>query len=1162
MTYKFAKPQKREKKVWIRPISPSPTTYPATTTTSESEWDENEEVSDQHSWEETPELISQTDDSEEESDLSSSPQMPKATFKYKKVSQKVRPVAMQIPEHQQPRRQFPEDPLLNLPKLPHHPPNFIPTTKFTVERMEQLGIEKHEELWPEEQRLLQHVLRLNERSIAFDEYERGTFRRDYFSDYVIPTIEHKPWTEKNILIAQSHKDEVMRLLKEKVKAGVYERAHTSYRSKWFYVMKKDGGLRLVHDLQPLNNVTIRDAAVPPIIEGFVEAYAGRSVYTVLDMYWGFHARVLDVHSRDLTAFQTELGTFRLTSLPMGYANAPAEFQACMMFILQDEVPDVAGVFIDDIPIKGPTTKYLGPDGKEQTLPENPGIRKYLWEHINDVHRILHRIGEAGGTVSAKKMQLCQAEVEIVGHKCSARGREPIESRAQKIESWPVPTNLKGVRAFLGLCGTVRIWIKGYSIIAKPLVNLTRKGVDFHWGPDQLQAFLRLKELVSSAPPLRPIDYSSDKPVILSVDTSEHGIGIIISQEDLNGRRAPARYGSIPLTGYSTRYGQSKLELYGLFRALHKYRAYISGVRNLIVEVDAASIDGMLKHPDIQPSAVQNRWIKGIKQFDFQLVHVPADRHKGPDGLSRRDHNTDEEDTRESEADDWIDNIALASQVHTKNPSPATSQLSTLPPPLPHLEDATFLDNNMIPSYATTSTPRCSDQDLSTILRYLVTKKVPQFKTARKRKLFLKKARAFHLQDAHMYRQHPGHPPQVVIFPEERRQEILWEMHENIAHHGVWAVEQNITLRYFWPGMRDQIKQHVRSCHTCQLRSTKKMHIPITISHPPHLFSKVYLDVMNMPLARGKHWLVSCRDDLSGVTECKAIARDKAKVIAQFFLKRIILRYGIVLEVVTDNGPSFCKEFAQLLRKYGIRHIKISPYNSQANGVVERGHYNIREALVKLCRGDLSKWPLFVNAANYADRITVRKSTGYSPYYLLHGIHPLLPGDLTDATFLVSKFRPGMTTNELIQARARQLLRLPEDIAKARRILQKSRFRSKEAYEKKFTRRLWTESYKPGDLVLVRNNKVEDTVSIDRKTVDRYMGPYQVIKQTKGGSYVLKELDSSRLAEHIAAYRLIPYVKRKDLGHWAKMVISDVEDEGEISQEQSDGHEQESSGSES
>ena len=185
----------------------------------------------------------------------------------------------------------------------------------------------------------------------------------------------------------------------------------------------------------------------------MEAYAGRSVYSVLDMYWGFHARMLDPECRDLTAFQTPIGAFRLTSLPMGYVNAPAEFQDCMMFVLQDEVPHVAGVFIDDIPIKGPATTYRKWNWNRtpQTIPENPGIRWYIWEHLNDVHRILHQIGEAGGTVLAKKMQLCQAEVDIVGHWCSAHGRKPADSRTKKIALWPIPKTLKELRGFLGLC---------------------------------------------------------------------------------------------------------------------------------------------------------------------------------------------------------------------------------------------------------------------------------------------------------------------------------------------------------------------------------------------------------------------------------------------------------------------------------------------------------------------------------------------------------------------------------------------------------------------------------------------------------------------------------------------------------------------------------------
>ena len=271
------------------------------------------------------------------------------------------------------------------------------------------------------------------------------------------------------------------MLKEKIEAGVYEKTQSSYRSRWFCVEKKNGDLRMVHDLQKLNGVTIRDTGVPPILDEFVEAYAGRSIYSVLDMYWGFYARVLDVKSQDMTAFQTPLGVLRITSLPMDFTNSPSEFQACMVFILQDEIPQVADVFIDDIPIKGPKSRYLNSKGEEEKIKENPGIRRFVWEHLNNLHHILHRIGEAGGTVSGKKLQLCRSEVEIVGQKCSCQGREPTDTRAQRIKDWPTPANLTEVRGFLGLCGTVRIWIKDYSRIASPLNDLTRKETEFKWG---------------------------------------------------------------------------------------------------------------------------------------------------------------------------------------------------------------------------------------------------------------------------------------------------------------------------------------------------------------------------------------------------------------------------------------------------------------------------------------------------------------------------------------------------------------------------------------------------------------------------------------------------------------------------------------------------------
>ena len=144
-----------------------------------------------------------------------------------------------------------------------------------------------------------------------------------------------------------------------------------------------------------------------------------------------------------------------------------------------------------------------------------------------------------------------------------------------------------------------------------------------------------------------------------MDTSYIAVGFILSQLDENGRKRPARYGSIPMNEREARYSQPKLELYGLFRALRAYRLYLVGVPHLRVEVDAKYIRGMLNDPDLQPNATVNRWIQGVLLFDFELVHVPAAQHKGPDALSRKERAKGEDSDEED--DTWLDNIALNTQ---------------------------------------------------------------------------------------------------------------------------------------------------------------------------------------------------------------------------------------------------------------------------------------------------------------------------------------------------------------------------------------------------------------------------------------------------------------------------------------------------------------------
>ena len=91
-----------------------------------------------------------------------------------------------------------------------------------------------------------------EKGFAWNDQERGRFRTDFFPPVDFPTIPHTPWIQKNIAIPPGIYDEVCRIIRKKIDAGVYERSNSSYRSRWFCVLKKDGkSLRPVHSLEPL-----------------------------------------------------------------------------------------------------------------------------------------------------------------------------------------------------------------------------------------------------------------------------------------------------------------------------------------------------------------------------------------------------------------------------------------------------------------------------------------------------------------------------------------------------------------------------------------------------------------------------------------------------------------------------------------------------------------------------------------------------------------------------------------------------------------------------------------------------------------------------------------------------------------------------------------------
>ena len=149
--------------------------------------------------------------------------------KYKPVALKVRPVETELPSRFRIVREIKGDPLAELPKLPTRPANYEPTGRYTLERKEQFDkIHASDFLLPEEQKLMHQFMCLQNEGFAWNDLERGHFREDFFPPIDIPTIPHKPWAQKNIPIPPGIYDEVCRIIKRKIDAGVYEPSNSSY----------------------------------------------------------------------------------------------------------------------------------------------------------------------------------------------------------------------------------------------------------------------------------------------------------------------------------------------------------------------------------------------------------------------------------------------------------------------------------------------------------------------------------------------------------------------------------------------------------------------------------------------------------------------------------------------------------------------------------------------------------------------------------------------------------------------------------------------------------------------------------------------------------------------------------------------------------------------
>ena len=218
------------------------------------------------------------------------------------------------------------------------------------------------------------------------------------------------------------------------------------------------------------------------------------------------------------------GSFKPLVMYFGLCNSPATFQKMMNEIFHD-MSNVCVVYIDDLMI------FMSTDNQK--------------EHDRIVLEVLRCLCDNNLFVKPEKCHFRVTEVDFLSMIVSCDGIKMDPKKVNAILKWPELRNVKQVHAFLGLGNFYRCFIKDYTIISHPMVDLTCKDVIFNFGDKEKASFEALKAAFTTASVLQYPN--QDHEFCLKTDASEFAIGGVISVKCNDSEFRPITYMSHLMT---------------------------------------------------------------------------------------------------------------------------------------------------------------------------------------------------------------------------------------------------------------------------------------------------------------------------------------------------------------------------------------------------------------------------------------------------------------------------------------------------------------------------------------------------------------------------------------------------------------------------------------
>ncbi|GFY73048.1 retrovirus-related Pol polyprotein from transposon 17.6 [Trichonephila inaurata madagascariensis] len=251
------------------------------------------------------------------------------------------------------------------------------------------------------------------------------------------------------------------------------------------------------------------------------------------------------------------------------------------------------------------------------------------EHFELFSKVLERFEKIQLKVNPGKCPFLTKSCKFLGFVITPEGIHIDKDKPISINEFPVLTDQKQIKSFLGCCNFYRRYIKNFAKRALPLTNLLRKDIPFEWTSETQAAFEDIKKAILNPPVLALPDPAADLQI--TTDASSYGIGAILEQKYPNSKVKPIFFFSKKLNPSQFKYNATVLEFFAIYTALNFFRPFLLG-RKFKVFTDHKPLSGFLSNKI--PSSKILRWKLAVEEFNYEIHYIKGSLNSVADHLSR------------------------------------------------------------------------------------------------------------------------------------------------------------------------------------------------------------------------------------------------------------------------------------------------------------------------------------------------------------------------------------------------------------------------------------------------------------------------------------------------------------------------------------------------